>query len=230
MGKTQRKAFTLAEVLITLGIIGVVAAMTIPTLMQKTNDKELVAGTLKMGTTLSNALKGFEAVDSVSVDKLSDLSSFNAGLTKQLKTTACTDHAVCLADGSYFDYANENFGDICNKTKPCVEIIANINGRKGPDKQGKDVYKFLVTNRGIVPACETDTCTGLDCTAYVMATHKLWDGELTEVNIEAQEEEVATPKAGDSCEPGSLIIYTSNDCGLYCEIYSRTWQPTKGCN
>ena len=29
----NKKAFTLAEVLITLGIIGVVAAMTIPTLM-----------------------------------------------------------------------------------------------------------------------------------------------------------------------------------------------------
>ena len=29
------KAFTLAEVLITLGIIGVVAAMTIPTLISK---------------------------------------------------------------------------------------------------------------------------------------------------------------------------------------------------
>ena len=37
----QKHAFTLAEVLITLGIIGVVAAMTIPTLMNKTNDAEL---------------------------------------------------------------------------------------------------------------------------------------------------------------------------------------------
>ena len=36
-------AFTLAEVLITLGIIGVVAAMTIPTLMQKYYEKQTVA-------------------------------------------------------------------------------------------------------------------------------------------------------------------------------------------
>ena len=34
--------FTLAEVLITLGIIGVVAAMTIPTLMQKYYEKARV--------------------------------------------------------------------------------------------------------------------------------------------------------------------------------------------
>lgn len=34
-----KKGFTLAEVLITLGIIGVVAAMTIPVLMNSTNDQ-----------------------------------------------------------------------------------------------------------------------------------------------------------------------------------------------
>ena len=35
----MKKGFTLAEVLITLGIIGVVAAMTLPTLVQKYQDK-----------------------------------------------------------------------------------------------------------------------------------------------------------------------------------------------
>lgn len=38
--KSKRKGFTLAEVLITLGIIGVVAAITIPTLMQNIQDKQ----------------------------------------------------------------------------------------------------------------------------------------------------------------------------------------------
>lgn len=38
--KKKYKAFTLAEVLITLGIIGVVAAMTIPTLMQNIQDRQ----------------------------------------------------------------------------------------------------------------------------------------------------------------------------------------------
>lgn len=36
------KAFTLAEVLITLGIIGVVAAMTLPTLVQRYKEQETV--------------------------------------------------------------------------------------------------------------------------------------------------------------------------------------------
>ena len=38
---SKQKAFTLAEVLITLGIIGVVAAMTLPAVINTTKNKEL---------------------------------------------------------------------------------------------------------------------------------------------------------------------------------------------
>lgn len=72
MVKTQRKlAFTLAEVLITLGIIGVVAALTIPNLMQKTNRKETVAAVKKSYSVLSNALKLAEAQHGGSILKWS---------------------------------------------------------------------------------------------------------------------------------------------------------------
>ena len=40
----MKKAFTLAEILITLGIIGVVAAMTIPTLVANYRTKALKSG------------------------------------------------------------------------------------------------------------------------------------------------------------------------------------------
>ena len=47
--KTHKlKAFTLAEVLITLVIIGVIAAMTISTLMNNTNNQELVSRLKKL--------------------------------------------------------------------------------------------------------------------------------------------------------------------------------------
>lgn len=175
-----KSAFTLAEVLITLGIIGVVASMTIPNLMQKTNDKELVAAALKMETVLSNALKTMEAMDMVGVDKFSDLTSFDTKFKQYLKTRRCSDHSICLADGSYFDYGTDGFGGRCDKETPCVAITADINGKKGPNKDGKDQYMFLVTYRGVLPQGETHTCSGLDCTAYVLANHKLWDGDLTE--------------------------------------------------
>jgi len=39
--RRRGKGFTLAEILLTLTVIGVVAALTIPTLLQKTNEAEL---------------------------------------------------------------------------------------------------------------------------------------------------------------------------------------------
>ena len=50
-------AFTLAEVLITLGIIGIVAAMTIPTLMQKYYEKQTVTKLKETYSIISQALK-----------------------------------------------------------------------------------------------------------------------------------------------------------------------------
>lgn len=51
----KRFGFTLAEVLITLGIIGVVAAMTIPTLVQNTNSVKFISQYKKTLATLSQA-------------------------------------------------------------------------------------------------------------------------------------------------------------------------------
>lgn len=52
---TKRFGFTLAEVLITLGIIGVVAAMTIPTLIANTNSAKFRAQFKKTLSTLNQA-------------------------------------------------------------------------------------------------------------------------------------------------------------------------------
>ena len=52
---TKRSGFTLAEVLITLGIIGVVAAMTIPTLIANTNGAKFRSQFKKTLSTLNQA-------------------------------------------------------------------------------------------------------------------------------------------------------------------------------
>ena len=52
----KKAAFTLAEVLITLGIIGVVAAMTLPVLIQKQNEREIVSRLKKTYSILSQAI------------------------------------------------------------------------------------------------------------------------------------------------------------------------------
>ena len=66
---TKRFGFTLAEVLITLGIIGVVAAMTMPTLMNQTNGAQYKAAykkalsAISQGVTLNVALDGGSFAD-----------------------------------------------------------------------------------------------------------------------------------------------------------------------
>lgn len=54
---TLKTAFTLAEVLITLGVIGVVVAMTIPNLMQKNFEKHAVSKLKKTQSILAQAFK-----------------------------------------------------------------------------------------------------------------------------------------------------------------------------
>lgn len=56
-----QRGFTLAEVLITLGIIGVVAALTLPTLIQKNKEVELTSRAKKSYSTISQAVKMVEA-------------------------------------------------------------------------------------------------------------------------------------------------------------------------
>lgn len=62
------KGFTLAEVLITLGVIGVVAAMTMPALVQKSKEKETVTKLKKAYSVLSNAYMLAKAENGSGID------------------------------------------------------------------------------------------------------------------------------------------------------------------
>lgn len=76
-GIKLKLGFTLAEVLITLGIIGVVAAMTIPTLMNSTNDSEM-RNALKVGySSISQAYAMMIMDNGGSADSLFSASSSN---------------------------------------------------------------------------------------------------------------------------------------------------------
>lgn len=55
------EGFTLAEVLITLGIIGIVAAMTLPALIQNNQETELTTRAKKAYSELNQAIKLYEA-------------------------------------------------------------------------------------------------------------------------------------------------------------------------
>ena len=74
--RSEKKiAFTLAEVLITLGVIGVVAAITMPTLIQNYKKKTWVEGLRVNISTIENGFKKLLADEGV--DKLTDTSLWN---------------------------------------------------------------------------------------------------------------------------------------------------------
>ena len=61
--KYRRVAFTLAEVLITLGIIAVVAALTLPTVVSNYKKQVTVSKLQKAYSTINNAFKQSEAAN-----------------------------------------------------------------------------------------------------------------------------------------------------------------------
>ena len=72
---SRKIAFTLAEVLITLGIIGVVAAMTMPSLIQHHREKAMVTSLEKFVSTISQAVDLYKA-DNECVDSISTCVSY----------------------------------------------------------------------------------------------------------------------------------------------------------
>lgn len=70
----MKKAFTLAEVLITLGVIGVVSVLTIPNLLSNYQEKVLETQTKKVENELSNALALLLVAEET--DSLSDSSLY----------------------------------------------------------------------------------------------------------------------------------------------------------
>ena len=78
--RPKRIAFTLAEVLITLGIIGVVAALLLPTLFSKIQDKELESRYKKSKSVLANGYKMMMIKEDMgSLEDLSALSDIEFG-------------------------------------------------------------------------------------------------------------------------------------------------------
>ena len=61
MKMRKNKAFTLAETLVVMGIIGVVAALTIPNLSASTGNKENVARVQKAYSTINEAFERTQA-------------------------------------------------------------------------------------------------------------------------------------------------------------------------
>jgi len=193
ISEKEKKGFTLAEVLITLGIIGMVSALTIPTLIANYQKIQYVAGLKKAYAEITDALR-LMANDSGCPDNLKCTGAFGSSnvvlgneikkyfklakdcgvnldpnnenqkcLSKEISGTyngsqARANYSIgwygfITADGFGVSLATDNCDTnwVPSKTnyninRICGYLLVDVNGFKGPNNFGRDVFEFLITN------------------------------------------------------------------------------------
>ena len=160
-------AFTLAETLIVMGIIGVVAALTLPNLNSSTGDKEKVAKVKKIASNLEDAVGRAQAVygpisewcksynDSCTKRKFDRITEF----LKYSKMCTISDNCALL------EYDKNGSGGaiptcavvLSDETMLAMEsgnedilFVFDIDGtNKGLNRSGDDVFKVFANDNGI---------------------------------------------------------------------------------
>ena len=160
----RKSGFTLAEVLITLVIIGVIAAMTVPTLMNNTNSQEFrsalkkAISALNQAVTMHYALEGElvseynsaeSVVSNIFAARLNVINSTSASTAVWATTEgdgACSGQVFITADGiayciQNFASANDASTGACDNfgNNPCTaaagaNVLIDVNGLKKPNK------------------------------------------------------------------------------------------------
>jgi len=175
MKRSMKKGFTLAEVLITLVVIGIVVALTIPALLQNTRQAELKTALKKSIAVLNQAIVMSIAQDSIDASSCTNCSSnaqklaeFFIGKLNVLSQNVTSPNAYFYtADGMRFDIIQSNGTCGTNSTTDpapanCV-VLVDVNGDKLPNDYStgnttanvytfRDRYRLIVTANSVLPA------------------------------------------------------------------------------
>ena len=157
-----KTGFTLAEVLITLVIIGVIAAMTIPTLINNLQKNELRSQFKKAVSVTSQAVQKMKTdygdiIFDVNVDSALD---FRNRFIKYF-SVICKDN--CVNVSKYINHAGVSDSEFTNHMQNCftvqdgmifccykgnvshaMYIDVDINGDRGPNRWGYDFFTFYI--------------------------------------------------------------------------------------
>ena len=182
---TKRFGFTLAEVLITLGIIGVVAAMTIPTLISNTNGAQFKTAYKKALSTLNQAVLMNVAMEdtdfssmvadtagdgtvSNSVSKLlksrlqtSEPFTYDAEVSlnanSPIKDLKAVDGAATVWSHRFSDNTSFSFAKAAASCNETTKCLGfiDVNGNLGPNKEVECTNTALT---GKVDSDGTNTC------------------------------------------------------------------------
>ena len=113
----KSRAFTLAEIMITIGIVGVVAAITVPTLIQNSNSKKFSTQFKKELSTLNQAAISAQAqydMDYGSITSPSDPSTCGSDKFSDSQSTMCALFNSTLSAKNYMGVYGEVSGSIFN--------------------------------------------------------------------------------------------------------------------
>lgn len=164
-------AFTLAEVLITLGIIGIVAAMTIPTMMNNIGDAQFKTAYKKAYSEASQAVNSCMADNSFVArtgwgDATNNATNWDAFRAKFNVTLFCDGTTVTidkcwdmtgekfnngtapLASGiAFIDQSGKNWVRGTSGFGPVYtgDVLVDTNGFKQPNKFGQDRFRLTFT-------------------------------------------------------------------------------------
>ena len=165
----KKAAFTLAEVLITLGIIGVVAAMTMPVLIQNYQKKQTAVKLKATYSLLAQAVQLSEA-DNGELEywdfSLNSQDFFDKYFSKYLTfiNTKVNDDNIDYywlngekITGNFKEVVNTSYIGILNNGAKLFyhtagelytfTIIVDINGEARPNKVGRDVFHFSLSSK-----------------------------------------------------------------------------------
>ena len=175
-------AFTLAEVLITLGIIGVVAAMTMPSLMQNYKRQQATARIKKFVSVINQALISAEndlgpredwvIEGDASTEGNSDYAYnfLNTYIKPYIKSDDIEKRRLFGMNMATLRFVDGSQMSV--KVGACYDIFYDINGEKGPNEKGKDIFVFILCKNG---GCNfnSNQVRGFYCapTGYHFPTH-----------------------------------------------------------
>ncbi len=157
----SRKGFTLAEVLITLVVIGIIAAITVPMIMANHKKTETASKLKKFYSTMSNAIKLSELENGLQSYEWTYSGKCNYDAQKTylekyilpylnyMQTGVLSEERqsyIQKQDGLSGDWFSVYFNDgSMMYSNECPEEIAyDVNGDKGPNEFGRDIFAFYI--------------------------------------------------------------------------------------
>ncbi|MBQ8458911.1 type II secretion system protein [bacterium] len=141
-------AFTLAEVILTMTIVGVVAAMTIPTLHYQKNKREYSAKIKNFYSRMENAIVDMEMDKGSYRDMLLPangngfdwyIDNVDPYMGHQYVDTS--KKRVYFKDGSSLFKDGSSLQQFFSGG--CLDVVYDVNGDRAPNRSGFDQYKFL---------------------------------------------------------------------------------------